>query len=215
MCWKKIYVNVDSKIQGLKLKEYGVHKRGTLYHILCTVCASVSVGAALSWKWHESPWPGARCPPGPPASVGSLSQPLVWRHDWLGTPPARPSSGCPVALESFPFSDPPGAPSETPSQTCQSTGKKIQIVSKWLECEKECVCAHVISFNLLSALMTTNGKGWWMCLWLESMTFYQLRFFKMSSPFVFGQASAWVIWPPLFCLFLFHWHFFTGDVLCK
>lgn len=43
-------------------------------------------------------------------------------------------------------------------------------------------CSHVSSFKLSSALMTTNGKGWWARPWQKYLTFYQLRFFKMSIP---------------------------------
>lgn len=92
------------------------------------------LGTALSWKWHHSPWPGARCPPRPPEPGGSLSPPLEWQRDWPGIPPARPSSGCPSALGSFPFSDPPGAPSELPSQAYQRAGKKR---------ERECIVKQV------------------------------------------------------------------------
>lgn len=152
------------------------------------------LGTALSWKWHHSPWPGARCPPRPPEPGGSLSPPLEWQRDWPGIPPARPSSGCPSALGSFPFSDPPGAPSELPSQAYQRAGKKESVsewLIRWLEKKSVCgcrdSCVSVSSFNPVSGLMTTNGKGWWMCLRLISMTFYQLRFSKMPSPFVYDS----------------------------
>lgn len=49
------------------------------------------------------------------------------------------------------------------------------------------LCVLVSSFNPVSGLMTTNGKGWWMCLRWISMTFYQLRFSKMPSPFVYDS----------------------------
>lgn len=112
----------------LKPKEYNA-----LFHTVSAECAAITLGVAPSLERHDSPWPVARCPPGPPVPLGSPSQLLVLQRDWLGTPPARPSSGCPTALGSFPFSDPPGAPSEPPSQTCQSTGKrKKDRVSEWL-----------------------------------------------------------------------------------
>ncbi|MEQ2199461.1 hypothetical protein XENOCAPTIV_029187 [Xenoophorus captivus] len=94
------YTNWTFKISNLISK-----KRGAMYF-----------GAPLSWMRLHSPWPEAQCLPVLPAPGGSLSRPLVWRHDWLGTLLSRPSSGCLSALGSFPFSDQPGAPSELPSQ---------------------------------------------------------------------------------------------------
>lgn len=185
------------------------------------------LSVALSWRWHHSPWPGARCLLGPPAPVGSPSQPLVWWHDWLGTPPARPSSGCPAALGSFPFSDPPGAPSELPSQTCQGAEKK-QSVSEWLSRwlgessrTKTCTCAcvwmrgpvHDRELIQPSFCCNDDGKGWWMCLWLKSMTFYQLRFFKMSSPFVFDSLVNPRLYGIISPSFLYSSHTFP-QVMC-
>lgn len=70
--------------------------------------------------------------------------------------------------------------------------KKRAWVNSWLEkkksvCECRDLCVLVSSFNPVSGLMTTNGKGWWMCLRWISMTFYQLRFSKMPSPFVYDS----------------------------
>lgn len=73
-------------------------------------------------------------------------------------------------------------------------------LSRWLSeslkrisvCRCGCSCVLLSSFNLLSALMTTNGKSWWMCLVMKSMTFYQPRILKMSSPFVFDSlVNSW------------------------
>lgn len=60
--------------------------------------------------------------------------------------------------------------------------KKCQRSVKKRKKKRKGEYSYLIWFILLSVLMTTNSKGWCMCLWLQSMTFYPLRFFKMSSP---------------------------------
>lgn len=165
-CCENSYANVWF---GVNL-EYGVPlNQDALLHIQSNEGAFIFLWSdAPRWKWHHSPWPGARCPLGPPAPDGSPSQPLVWPPDWPGTPPARPSSGCPSALGSFPFSDPPGAPSELPFQTyqCAEEKKECQGMVKQMDGlrlkkeNKKRMCVLMCVFELIRPAVWSNDDKW-------------------------------------------------------